>query len=134
MKKVTTVKSTSRGTKAEDSVRLGKKKEVGGTPKYEICEQIQKFLDDSILLFGQAVINYMEDTLHKLPEEKQHEMVHMILHYCFTNQIESTGDSNVAMLACQIIKMLPMLSVRLMRMQYEDLNSKEAENSKVKAS
>ena len=134
MYKTPKTKSTSRGAKAEGSVRLGKKKEVAGTPKYEICEQIQKFLDNSILLFGEAVINYMEDTLHKLPEEKQHEMVHMILHYCFTEQIESTGDSNVAMLACQIIKMLPMLSVKLMRMQYQDHISKEAENSKVKAS
>lgn len=76
----------------------------------------------------------MADSLHKLPEEKQHEMVYMIINYCLTEQIESTGDSNVAMLACQIIKMLPMLSVKLMRMQYQDHISKEAENSKVKAS
>ena len=134
MNKTPKTKPTSSGTKAEGSVRLGKKKEDAGTPKYEICEKIQKILDDSILLFGDAVINYMADSLHKLPEEKQHEMVYMIINYCLTEQIESTGDSNVAMLACQIIKMLPMLSVKLMRMQYQDHISKEAENSKVKAS
>ena len=134
MKKVTNVKSTSCGTKAEGSVRLGEKKEVASTPRYEICEQIQKFLDDGILLFGEAVVNYMADSLQKLPEEKQHEMVQMILHYCFTEQIEATGDSNVAMMASQIIKMLPMCIVKLMRMYYQDHNNTDAESSKVQAS
>ncbi len=87
---------------------------------FKLTEKSANFLHLCYPLFGKEVVKIIERSLKKIPEDQQGDFIQMILHYCYTEQIEVSCHKDLGRLLPPVIEALPLLSVKTLQLSHPE--------------